>query len=148
MLGAALLRRCAAAQATAHDFVPERPTSPLTALRLLSGAGAPGLLRRRALRLRGGLPRRCWRVGPVSAALFADDASADGSAAASTREREAAAVAAAVARFDAAWPRTLRLRSADCCCHVEALALALTGMAGAMGYDPLRKRRGQSAAEG
>ena len=125
--------------------MPERPTSPLTALRLLSGAGAPGLLRRRALRLRGGLPRRCWRVGPVSAALFAE---AGGSAAASTREREAAAVAAALARFDAAWPRTLRLRSADCCCHVEALALALTGVAGAMGYDPLRKGRGRSAAEG
>ena len=125
--------------------MPERPTSPLTALRLLSGVGAPGLLRQRALRLRGGLPRRCWRVGPVSAALLAE---AGGSDAVSTREREAAAVAAAVARFDAAWPRTLRLRSADCCCHVEALALALTGVAGAMGYDPLRKGRGRSAAEG
>ena len=144
---------CAAAQATAHDFVPERPTSPLTALRLLSGVGAPGLLRQRLLRLRGGLPRRCWRVGPVRSSLFAsppDGAAGSASLASlSSLPNEAAAVAAAVARFDAAWPRTLRLRSADCCAHVEALALALTGVPAALSYDPLRKRTlGQSAQEG
>jgi hypothetical protein len=54
---------------------------------------------------------------------------------------EAEAVAAAVARFDAAWPRTLRLRSADCCAHVDALALALTGVPHAMSYDPRRTAR-------
>ena len=133
------LTRCAVAQATAHDFVPERPTSAVTALLLLTGAGAPGLLRQRPLRLRGGLPRRCWRVGAVSRSLLADAAAAAGSPA----ETEAAAVAAAVARFNAAWPRTLRLRSADCVAHVEALALALTGVPRATSYDPLKKRGGQ-----
>jgi hypothetical protein len=115
----------------AHDFVPERPTSPLTALALLTGVGAPGVLRARQMRFAGGLPlRRCWRVAAVSAALL-DDAGLS----------EAEAVAAAVARFDAAWPRTLRLRSADCCAHVDALALALTGVPHAMSYDPRRTAR-------
>ncbi len=118
----------------AHDFVPERPTSPLTALALLTGVGAPGVLRARQMRFAGGLPlRRCWRVDAVSASLL-DDAS-------SAALTEAEAVAAAVARFDAAWPRTLRLRSADCCAHVDALALALTGVPHAMSYDPRRTAR-------
>ena len=125
----------------AHDFVPARPTSPLTALALLSGVGAPGVLRARQMRFAGGLPtRRCWRVGGVSRLILLTRQSTsekDGDAALSDEE----AVAAALARFDAAWPRTLKLRSADCCAHVDALALALTGLPYAMSYDPRRKSR-------
>lgn len=122
----------------AHDFVPERPTSPLTALALLSGVGAPGVLRARQMRFAGGLPqRRCWRVGGVSFTRLLALQPASEAAVSS----EAEAVAAAVARFDAAWPRTLRLRSADCCAHVDAFVFALTGLQRAMSYDPRRKTR-------
>jgi hypothetical protein len=113
---------------TAHDFLPLAPTAPLTALRLLSGAGAPAELRSRPLR---GVPRaRCWRVGAVLPALLQPRGSND----------DAAAVAAAVAAFDAQWPRLLQLRSRDCRHHAAALALALTGVPDAMARDPRSQR--------
>ena len=128
--GADAARAASSRQAEAHDFVPERPTSPLTALALLSGVGAPGVLRRRQMRFAGAPLRRCFRVGAVRPALLSS-ATPGGS--------EETALKAALERFDAAWPRTLRLRSGDCCVHVEALALELTGVPHALSYDPRRR---------
>jgi hypothetical protein len=126
------------AQATAHDFVPVHATSPLTALRLLLLGGAPGELRSR--HFRGGVPRRrCFRVAPVLPALLLRG---DGSDAAESKSNVSsssgapAALDAALAAFDAAWPRTLRLRRHNCRAHADALALHLTGVSGALRLDP------------
>jgi hypothetical protein len=125
------------AQATAHDFVPVHAKSPLTALRLLLLGGAPGELRSR--HFRGGVPRRrCFRVAPVLPALLL---SGGGGVAADTSNASSssgapAALDAALAAFDAAWPRTLRLRRHDCRAHADALALHLTGVRNALRLDP------------
>jgi hypothetical protein len=123
-------------QATAHDFVPVHAKSPLTALQLLLLGGAPGELRSR--HFRGGVPRRrCFRVAPVLPALLlrggVDAVDMDH---VSSSSGAPAALDAALASFDAAWPRTLRLRRHDCRTHADALALHLTGVPHALRLDP------------
>jgi len=99
---------------TAYDFVPENPTSPLTAAALLSGTSVPGKLRTRTLR---GLPsRRCDLVGEavVGARL--------GGGTASQRE-----VDARCAEFQVSYNPQLSLRGNSCREHTAALASMLTG---------------------
>jgi hypothetical protein len=101
--------------------------SPVTALRLLLLGGAPGELRTRTFR--GGVPRRrCFRIAALAPALRG----ADGV----TSSASAPALEAAVAAFNASWPRTLRLRRHDCRAHADALALHLTGVSHALRRDP------------
>ena len=48
---------------------------------------------------------------------------------------------ATLAAFDDAWNTHLRLRSHDCCSHVTALALRLTGVPDVLAADPRLQRR-------
>lgn len=97
---------------TAHDFLPLDPTAPATALALLSG-GAPGELRSRRL---ASVPRRrCRLVGSMLPAALGSSG-------------ESAAVAAAVAAFDATWETRLVLGRHDCRAYARELALELTGV--------------------
>ena len=121
------------------DFLPEKPTSPETALRLLAGGRVKGLTRERHLR---GLPRKnCFLVAQslspeVNMHLIRQ--TADGSvllrgmiAAASTAKDRAAHMQACEAArdFNRDWPLDLQLLTHHCHHHTHALIQHLTGKA-------------------
>ena len=114
--------------ALALDFLPARPTSPGTALQLLSPAGTPGALRARRLSLRP--RRRTWLVGSVRPELLGEcGADVD----------TEAQLQAQLARWHAqgGWDTArVRVGARDCTHYATALCLWLTGTAHALQLDP------------
>jgi hypothetical protein len=89
------------------DFLPESPTSPITAARLMSGGSVPAQLRVRTL-------PGFIRCGQGISVQLAGELCAD-------RPHDVAGIEETIISFNTRWPRTLQLLNRDCSTYANAL---------------------------